>query len=176
MLNERRRAFAVAYCRLANATRAAEEAGYSKKRAHATGSDLMKDKDVLDFIAANRVRRDIHADVTYQNQIKLTNVAFTILNEALNTGGTELKEKVIACENARRCQETLARMEGLMHDVPMPKEDPTAMTLQQLAQKLKRGVQPALSVPVVEVRELTLTPCAEVKKDETPRLETSGAA
>lgn len=63
-LNMRQRLFAEAYIKLGIAGQAAEEAGYSPKTADTTGSRLLKNAEVKEYIRA-RLReqhRDIQAD------------------------------------------------------------------------------------------------------------------
>ena len=63
-LNVRQRLFAEAYIKLGIAGQAAEEAGYSSKTADTTGSRLLKNAEVKEYIRA-RLReqhRDIQAD------------------------------------------------------------------------------------------------------------------
>lgn len=145
-LTERQRKFALAYLRLANGTKAAIEAGYAHGSATVTGSQLIRNPNVLAFIEQNRIRRDVHADVTYANLINLADASLKILQEALNDVNLEFREKMMAYENARRCNETLAQVEGLTVKLPERKSDESRITLQALAQKLKVSV-PGLPAP-----------------------------
>lgn len=56
-LNVRQQKFAEAYADHGNATRAAKEAGYSERSAHAQGCDLLKHPDVRAYIDAVRTER-----------------------------------------------------------------------------------------------------------------------
>lgn len=154
MLTERQRRFAIAYVRLANATKAAIEAGYSPKSAHVTGHDLVRHPGVVSLIQSMQVRRDVHADVTYSNLINLAESSLKILQEALNDVNLEFREKMMAYENARRCNETLAQVEGLTVKLPERRSDEARLTLQSLAQKLKVPVAiPALPASAAKQNE-----------------------
>lgn len=137
---ERQRKFAVAFARMANATKAAIEAGYSSSSASQTGCELIRNPAVQVLIESYRIRRDIHADVTYANLINLADSSLKMLQEALNDVNLEFREKMMAYENARRCNETLAQVEGLTTKLPEKKSDETKLTLQSLAQKLRQPV------------------------------------
>jgi phage terminase small subunit len=137
MLTERKRRFAVAFMRLGNATRAAVEAGYSEKRANVTGYELVRDRYVLEYIEANRIRREVHGDVTYGNLINLTNAALANVRDALTPGaGVEWQDKARSIEAARRCLETLAKVEGLMVE-RVEIDQRVTHTLQDLVQKAR---------------------------------------
>lgn len=160
------RKFAVAYARLANATRAAIEAGYSPKAAGQQGCLLLKNPNIIALIEANRVRRDVHADQTYQQLIALANAGMKLANDALNDPASDRREKVFVLEGARRAVETVARCEGLMVEVPS-RPDEGRLTLQNLAQKLRKGIelvkaptQVLPAPPKVEVLEIDLQPIA----------------
>lgn len=146
MLTERQRRFASAYCRLANATKAALEAGFSAASAASTGSVLLRNPKVVALIESFRVRRDVHADITYANLIGLADSSLRTLQDALNDPDLEFREKMMAYENARRCNETLATCEGLTTKIPDRKVDEGRATLQLLAQKLREPVK-ALPTP-----------------------------
>lgn len=63
-LNDRQEAFCQSYARVANATQAAKDAGYSEKTAYAQGFRLLKDAEIvarIDEIKAERFRA-LHMD------------------------------------------------------------------------------------------------------------------
>ena len=143
---ERQLRFAVAYARLANGTKAALEAGYAQKSAHVTASQLIRDPKVQALIESYRIRRDVHADITYANIINLAEESLKLLQSVLNDPSLDLREKCMAFENARRCNETLAQCEGLTTKLPERKVDEARATLQLLAQRL-RNPEPITALP-----------------------------
>lgn len=157
VVTERQRKFAVAYSRLANATRAAIEAGYSVKSAPTTGSQLIRNPQVQALIESSRVRRDVHADQTYQQLIAIANASMKLANESLNDPGVTNRERLLMLEGAGRQVERVARCEGLMVEIPT-RPDEGRMTLQSLAQKLRKGVEFVQTAPAkVELREVSAT-------------------
>lgn len=115
MLTERKRRFADAYIRLANATRAAIEAGYSSKgnSAASNGCRLLNDVDVLTYIDARRVKRDVHADVTYGHLVTTANVAMEELKNARDAIPKDPERLRGALREAVRCLVALGKAEGL---------------------------------------------------------------
>jgi len=125
MMTERKRRFAAAYMQLANATQAAKQAGYSEKSAHACGHRLVRDADVQAIISANCTKRDVRAEQTYQDLIKVSQVAIDELVHA--KAGSDTDRIARAIENARKCLETVGKAEGLFitkHEHSGPKGVP----------------------------------------------------
>ena len=144
---EKQRRFAVAFARLANGTKAAIEAGYAEKSAGVEACRLLKLASVQDIIEASRIRRDVHADVTYASLCELQRSSLEFLRDALDNPDLEFREKVMAYENARRISETVAQCEGLTIRMPEKKTDETAHTLQLFAQRLRAEPVKALPSP-----------------------------
>lgn len=111
MLTERARRFAEAYARSGNATQSAIKAGYSKKRAHVTGSELVADRRIQELINSKLIKREVHAETTYQNLITLSEVAMEEVKNARDTKDFERLSHAI--DSARRTLETVGKSEGL---------------------------------------------------------------
>ena len=137
MLTDRKRRFATLYAKYGVAKRAAIEAGYSERSATSQGSDLLRDPDVQAVIAANRINRDVHAEKTYEELIRVKDVALRLVAEVMQGQAAEIRDKVLAIETAGRALERLARCEGLMVERRQAPDDVrSAMnSLQDLAKK-----------------------------------------
>ena len=110
-MTERKRRFAEAYIKLANATRAAIEAGYSVRGASVAGCRLLSDVSVLALIESKRIKREVHADVTYGNLITTANVAMEELKNARDSKEPERLRG--ALREATRCLVVVGKAEGL---------------------------------------------------------------
>lgn len=174
MLTEKQRRFAEAYIRLANKTHAAIEAGYSARSAAVQGCILVKNPKVVAYLESKRVDKSVHADVTYKNLVALGNIAIEELSTA-RRNGTLPEDKVKLMEVARRCLETVGKVEGLFierHQI----NGEIKFSLQQIAQKA--GEYRVKSVPLAA---LPLTPSRTVEDvfkthDPLPQLGAAGAA
>lgn len=162
MMNERKRRFADAYARLGNGTRAALEAGYEPRNACAQGSRLLRDADVVASIEAKKIRREIHGEETYRNLIALTNAALLNAQRALNPeSGADWTDKARSIEAARRCADTLAKVEGLMVE-RVAIDHRVTHTLQDLVQKAVVWRQAGILTPVEPALETLPTPAPEI--------------
>jgi len=132
-MTERKRRFARAYIRLANATKAALEAGYSEKTSHSQGHRLLRDFDIQRMIDASRINRGAHAEVTYSNLINLAQVALRHVQDCftkrpihdpegklLGEFAAANDEKARAIAAAAKTLEVLAKVEGLFVGGLMP--------------------------------------------------------
>ena len=129
----RQKRFADAYLRLANRTAAAIEAGYSKKRAAATGCELAKHPLVVEYIAARQVNREVHSEVTYR---KLRELADAALLDAkrLEEACAEPRDIAAAKMTALKCLEVVAKIDGLMTERVVVDQN-VKVTLQSLVTK-----------------------------------------
>ena len=111
MLTERKRRFVDVHMKIGNASRAAREAGYSENASNRAGCRLLTDMDVLALIESKRVKRSVHADVTYQNLIAISNVALEEVQKARESAEPDRIRAAIEC--ARRALETVGKAECL---------------------------------------------------------------
>lgn len=95
MLNERRRRFVAAYARLANATKAAIEAGYSQKTAKQIGERLLSFVDVKNAIA--ELTKE-HQSKTIASAIERQQFWTSIMRAEGEFSGSELKDRIKAAE------------------------------------------------------------------------------
>jgi phage terminase small subunit len=118
VITERKRRFVTAYMKLANANKAAIEAGYSERTARTQGPRLLRDVDVQELIQAQRIRKDVHADLTYQKLIQISDLAVANASQVWQDPNATRSQRQSAIECAGKQLERLARVEGIL--VPAP--------------------------------------------------------
>lgn len=146
--------FAELYSRYANATRAAAEAGYSKRAAGSTGSRLLRRADVQKLIEGHRVNRNVHAEETYRNLISLAQVALKNVADAMGDALLDARGRSVAIETAGRAWERLAKCEGLMIDRSLIEVD-HKVTLAALAERAREW---ALQMPDLQKLKIIEAP------------------
>lgn len=131
------RKFAEAYSRTGNGRAAAVEAGYSESSAHVTASKLLRRQQIQTLIRAREIRRDVHAQKTYENLCNMTSAAVSLYVATLKDPNADLHDKIMAQEGARRMLETMARADGLFMGIDLSEGrggGSVVLNLQQLVQ------------------------------------------
>jgi phage terminase small subunit len=105
------RKFADAYMRLFNQRQAAIEAGCPERSAHVAGSRWVRHPEVQAYISSRKLAKDMAAECTYGNMRKLADYALRELSNLDDNVSRQDRNATI--ETARRCLDTLARIEGL---------------------------------------------------------------
>ena len=113
-MTPRMRKFCEAYLRLFNGRQAAIEAGYSESSAAQRASELIRHPEVAAEIASRRLSKEMGAECTYRNMRKLTDFALQGLRDMGDN--VTVQERCQLTESARKCLDTLARIEGLHVD------------------------------------------------------------
>lgn len=86
-LSRKHQVFAAAYAACWNATEAATQAGYSRRRAKQTGNDLLRRPDIREAVNAAVAARLGELCITQQRMLlELAGVAFTRLNQVAEWG------------------------------------------------------------------------------------------
>lgn len=173
-LTERQRRFAEAYSKLANATRAAIEAGYSEKGAHVQGSLLLRNPKVQAALGAKRINRGMHAEKTYENMIALAGIALEEVQKARASG--DYKRLFLAIQNADRTLSTLGKCEGLFAAVEAANINvaKVAVNMQQLVQVFEKQYAPQLNGEAESVPTLMIETTSAPKIETTTTVEESG--
>lgn len=154
----KRMAFADAYIRLANATKAAIEAGYSAHSACVTGSKLLRHPKVQELIQSKFIRRDVHAEQTYRNFILLADGALKEAAEMLGWSHPETRHpdpevRARALEVAGKAAYRLGKVEGLFIE-RIEAHVSVEHVLQGLVERLRTVRSPALEMAALPVLEL----------------------
>jgi hypothetical protein len=121
------------------ASRAAIEAGYSRKSAYVIAHKLIRNPQIRQALEGRRIIKTVHAEKTYENLVTVANAALKVLADAMtapavNFPGRSERLRMAAIDCAGRALERVARCEGLMLPPEAGSQDGRPHTLQQIVQ------------------------------------------